>query len=233
MDKHLATSIGEEQMARIKVWDLPVRVFHWLLVGLVMSAWISSETGLTDIHKWTGYSILVLVTFRVLWGALGSQNARFSHFLATPARTWVYLKAIISRSAGHYDTHNPAGGWMVVALLLTLLIQVATGLFSNDEILFEGPFAPWVSSQWSEWLTELHEINFNILLALVGIHVVAVAWHELLGERLVKAMWHGKKESAAMPARQAPLWLAFVLLLVAGASVAWLISLAPAVSVGF
>jgi len=220
-------------MQKILVWDLPVRLFHWTLVALVTVAWITGETEFTTIHSWTGYTILTLVVFRVLWGLVGSDNARFSRFLRRPSAAWAYARNMLGGSSPHYDTHNPAGGWMVVALLLVLLLQVGTGLFANDELLFEGPFAPLVGSQWSEWLTEVHEVSFNILITLVVLHVLAVGLHELFGERLVKAMLNGEKASDQPQAPMRPLWLALLLLGLAAGSVWWLLSLAPPPVVGF
>lgn len=217
----------------IRVWDLPVRVFHWALAGLVAAAWLTAETGNTELHSWVGFSILTLLVFRLLWGLLGSDNARFSRFLAAPRTVRDYLKAMLRRQAPHYDTHNPAGGWMVLLLLLVLLVQVGTGLFASDDILFEGPFYPLVGSSGSEWLTDIHKGNFNLLLALVVLHVLAVALHELRGERLVAAMWHGRKASYLEEAGQRAWWLGLLLLAVAAGAVWWLLSLAPPVSVGF
>ncbi len=220
-------------MNEIRVWDLPVRVFHWALVLLVTTSWITAQTGFDEIHEWSGYSVLTLVVFRILWGLFGSENARFSRFLTPPAVAWDHLKATSTRTAPHYDTHNPAGGWMVIALLLMLLLQAGTGLFSSDDILFEGPFAAAVSSQWSEWAKNIHARSFNIMLALVAVHVLAVGLHELHGERLIKAMWFGSKRSDQAAAAQRPLWLAAIVLALAIAAVWGLLSLAPPVSAGF
>jgi cytochrome b len=122
---------------------------------------------------------------------------------------------------------------MVVVLLLVLAVQVGTGLFASDDILFEGPFYPLVGSSGSEWLTDIHKGNFNLLLALVVVHVLAVGLHELRGERLVGGMWHGRKASYLAEARQRPWWLGLLLLIAAAGGVWWLLSLAPPVSVGF
>lgn len=220
-------------MQRILVWDLPVRVFHWALVALVTTSWITAETGLTTIHSWSGYGVLGLVVFRLVWGLVGSEHARFGDFLSRPAAAWSYLKNMLGGANPHYDGHNPAGGWMVMALLAVLLLQVGTGLFATDEILFDGPFAPLVGGDWSEWLTEIHEASFNLLLALVVVHVAAVGLHELFGERLVRAMIDGRKHSDRPQGRVRPVWLALAVLGLAAGFVWWLLSLAPPPASGF
>lgn len=220
-------------MQKRLVWDLPVRVFHWSLVILVAAAWISVETGFMTIHSWIGYGVLGLLLFRLIWGLVGSRHARFSDFVRTPGHAWGYLKHLLRRDAPPYDGHNPAGGLMVVLLLLVLLIQAGTGLFANDDLLFEGPFAPLVGGHWSAWLTDVHKANFNIIIALVVVHVAAVALHEVFGERLTLAMLHGYKESDQPQTRMRPVWLAVVLLALAAGTVWWLLSLAPPPVTGF
>lgn len=215
-------------MQRILVWDLPVRVFHWTLVALVAAAWITVEAGWMTIHSYIGYTVLGLVLFRVLWGLVGSDTARFTQFLRAPAEAWQFVRNLLGGSSPHYDGHNPAGGWMVVALLLVLLVQAGTGLFSSDDVLFTGPLVRLVGSDWSEWITEVHEANFNLIIALVVVHVAAVAWHEFSGERLVRPMLDGYKDSDGAAARVRPLWLAILMLAVAAAAVWWILSLAPA-----
>lgn len=214
-------------MQRILVWDLPVRAFHWLLVLLVSIAWLTGGTDYTAVHSWTGYSILTLIVFRVMWGVAGSDNARFSDFIRKPSLVFVYLNDLRKGTAAPYVGHNPAGGWMVVVLLVSLLVQAGTGLFTNDDVLFDAPFAAVVGSQWSAWLTDIHKANFNILMALIAVHVAAVAWHEWQGERLVKAMWHGYKISRGQASHVRPLWLALLMLVSAAGGVWWLLSLAP------
>ena len=218
---------------QIRVWDLPVRVFHWGLVGLVGLAWISVEAGWMEVHEWCGYSILTLLAFRILWGLVGSSNARFSRFVRAPGVALAYLKALLRREAAHHDTHNPAGGWGVILMLALLLLQAGTGLFASDDVLFEGPFFPLVGERVSGWLTEFHEFNFDLLLILVGLHLAAVAWHELSGERVVRAMLHGRKTSTLAEATQRPLWLAVVVAVLAVGAIWGLLSLAPAPAVGF
>jgi len=218
---------------QVRVWDLPVRLFHWLLVALVGGAWLSAELGNLDIHQWFGYSILSLLLFRLLWGLAGSDNARFTRFVRPPAAVRDYLAALRGGAAPHFDTHNPAGGWSVLGMLLLLLLQAGSGLFASDDVLFEGPFFPLVGGDGSEWLTDLHKFNFNLVLALVGLHLAAVALHQWRGEGLVQAMWHGRKVSDRAEAGQRPLWLALLLLGLAAAGVWGLLALAPAPDMGF
>jgi cytochrome b len=172
-----------------------------------------------------GYAILALLFFRILWGFFGSTYARFSHFLTGP-NAWIEcLRHLSKRTPSPYPGHNPLGGWMVLVLLLGLLFQVGTGLFSNDDVLFEGPLASLVSKATSDRLTGWHSWNFNLLLALAGVHVVAVLYHAgFLKENLIGAMFTGVKRMPAATAvgatgRFASPWLALVLLAVAALAV--------------
>jgi cytochrome b len=113
---------------------------HWYLLLAVTVMWWSGEQGRMDIHQWVGSSLLCVVAVRVIWGFIGSEPARFTHFLAPPLVVWRYL-----RRGGEYAGHNPLGGWSVMAMLFVLLVQSASGLFSRDDLLFEGPFSYWAS----------------------------------------------------------------------------------------
>ena len=117
------------------VWDLPVRVFHWSLVVLIPLAWWTGEEGKFDWHSWVGYSLLVLVVTRIIWGVVGSRHARFTDFLRGPGAIRGYLKGEPAATPGH----NPLGGWAVVALLSVLLLQAVSGLFNSDDVLYNGP----------------------------------------------------------------------------------------------
>jgi cytochrome b len=163
----------------VKVWDAPVRLFHWLLV-LLFAFQIFSGNVKGDWMEWhmrSGYAILALVLFRILWGFAGSSTARFSNFLAGPAACIAFAKKLLARAPAPSASHNPLGGWMVLALLLALLFQVGTGLFANDDVLVEGPLASLVSKALSDQLTGWHDFNVNLLLLLVAVHVMAVGYH--------------------------------------------------------
>ena len=209
----------------VKVWDAPVRLFHWLLVLLFAFMFVSGNLkgDWMEWHMRSGYAILALVLFRILWGFAGSTFARFSSFLAGPSAGIAFAGKLLARTPAPSAGHNPLGGWMVLALLLALLFQVGTGLFANDDILIEGPLAPLVSKALSNQLTSWHYWNTNVLLALVAVHVVAVLYHAVfMKENLIGAMFTGLKRMPAdaaggVVARFASLWLALVLL--AGAAI--------------
>ena len=203
-----------------RVWDLPVRLFHWalvlLMVALATTGYLKGEW--MTWHMRCGYALLSLVFFRILWGFAGSTHARFISFLAGPGKAIQFTKKLLARAPAHSAGHNPLGGWMVLVLLLALLFQVGTGLFANDDILFEGPLAALVSKAWSDRLTGWHYWNVNLLWVLVGTHVAAVLYHWLvMKEDLVAAMFSGVKRLPEEQARGAAgrftsSWVALVLL---------------------
>lgn len=205
------------------LWDLPTRLFHWLLVIAVVASWISVELEEMTLHQWAGYAVMTLVIFRLGWGIWGSRSARFSTFIRSPVTVIKYLKgAPIS-----YLGHNPAGGLSVMALLGLLITQVSTGLFSHDEVLFEAPFFPLVSEETANFLGEIHEISFNLLLLMVGLHLGAIAWHKKFKHtNLIIPMLTGGK------AKDNPLvsvWIAIIWFAIAIGLVVGLLSLAPVV----
>ncbi len=184
-------------MNKTYVWDLPTRLFHWSLVLLVAFQWASAEIGgfLMDYHLLGGYAILGLVLFRVVWGLIGSHHARFANFLRGIEPTLAYARALRANAAPHYLGHNPLGGWMVLALLGVLGLQVLTGLFASDDAMTKGPLTHLVSEQISHILTEIHEGSFGVLLALIVLHVVSILAHRVFkGENLARAMVTGYKE---------------------------------------
>jgi cytochrome b len=180
----------------IKVWDVPVRLFHWTLLALFAFLFWSGKTGGNAMvwHMYAGYAVLALVIFRVLWGFAGSTHARFTSFLAGPRRMFDFARALLSRSPAHSVGHNPLGGWMVVVLLGSLALQASTGLFANDDIATEGPLTALISKELSDRLTTIHRWNFDFLLICAGLHVLAVLFHVFVKkENLVAAMFTGVK----------------------------------------
>ena len=188
------------------VWDIFVRCFHWSLVALFVTAVISGEVGGNAIvwHMRCGYAILTLVTFRLIWGFVGGEYARFTSFLTSPGKTIAFAKSMFGKGHDYVVGHNPLGGWMVLALLLTLATQATLGLFTNDEIATTGPLAQYVSEATSIRVTGIHHILGKVLLVFVFLHVAAVLFHLFVKkENLIRAMFTGKKSLPSELAREA------------------------------
>ena len=170
---------------------MPVRLFHWLMVLLVGAAWWTAEAKRLDWHRYCGYALLGLVSFRIYWGFAGSSTARFAQFLKGPRAILNYLKGQGSRTPGH----NPLGALSVVVLLSLLLAQLVLGLFAVDvDGIESGPLSIYVSFDGGRFAAELHEDLFDVLLWLIGLHVAAVAYYVLFRkENLIGAMLHGKR----------------------------------------
>jgi cytochrome b len=207
----------------LRVWDLPVRLFHWTLVILIFVSWLTQELGRMDLHKLCGYTIMALLLFRLAWGFVGSDTARFSKFLRSPLAAFRHLGQLHRREPDTEIGHNAAGGWMVLVMLGMLAVQVGSGLFSNDDVLTEGPLAHFVSKETSDWLSHVHSINFKLIEAVIVLHVLAIATYALLkGHNLVRPMITGKKRmpGATRAPRMASPLLAIVILAIAGGAVA-------------
>jgi cytochrome b len=207
-------------MRPIKVWDLPVRLFHWLIVVLIAAAWGTQELGLMDWHMRVGWTILTLVLFRVGWGFVGSDTARFSRFLRSPLAAFRHLARLRQREADREIGHNAAGGWMVLVMLVLIGVQGGTGLFANDDSDTEGPLMHLVGKSRSDWLSHIHSINFNLIEAVIVLHVLAIlAYAVLKRQNLVRPMVTGTKQlpnDAAAPRLVNPAWALLVLVIAAG-----------------
>jgi cytochrome b len=208
-------------MRRIKVWDLPVRLFHWAMVLLIFFAWGTQEWDHMDWHVWIGYTILTLVLFRIVWGLIGSDTARFARFLRSPLAALAHLRHITRREADHEIGHNAAGGWMVLVMLLLIAVQACTGLFANDDGNTEGPLMHFVSKNRSDWLSHIHSLNFTLIEIVIALHIVAVlAYAVLKRQNLVRPMITGTKQlpgDAAAPRLVSPVWALLTLAIAAGA----------------
>jgi cytochrome b len=179
----------------VQVWDLPTRLFHWALVGLVAAAWFTGEGegGAAAIHRYSGEAIAGLIVFRVAWGFVGGERARFSDFAAGPAAIVEHVRNLFSRTPARHLGHNPLGGLAVFLLLLNVAALVVTGLFSGGHDN-AGPFA----GLWGLQLSELHEVLFRALQGLTVVHVAGVAiesWRSK--DALVPAMITGSKRRTA------------------------------------
>jgi cytochrome b len=224
--------MGSVDIHAVKVWDAWVRLFHWALVVLFAFQLYSGKTGgnLMLWHVYAGCGILALVLFRAMWGFAGSRYARFSSFVAGPVQVARFARALLSRAPAPAVGHNPLGGWMVLALLASLALQAGTGLFANDDIATEGPLAALVSKSLSDRLSSVHRWNAMALIALAGVHVLAVLYHwVVMKENLVGAMFTGIKRlprqtaELAAPARFVGAGRAIVLLALAFALVYMLV----------
>jgi cytochrome b len=178
----------------MRIWDLPTRLFHWVLVVLLCTSWLSARMDWMRLHVMCGLSVLTLLLFRLVWGFIGSDTARFSSFLASPFEAFRHLSRLHRREPDVEVGHNAAGGWMVLVLLSILCVQVGTGLCANDDVLTEGPLARIVGKERSDWLTHIHHLNFNLIEIAVVLHVLAiVAYRVLKGHNLLMPMITGKK----------------------------------------
>ena len=202
--------------APLRVWDLPTRLFHWLLVAMVVSSFATAKLGGNWMlyHERCGEVILALLLFRVAWGFIGSPPSRFRTFLAGPGAVFRYALTLFRRDADHHLSHNPLGGWSVMAMLLVLFVQAGTGLFANDDIATEGPLYKWVSKAASDRLTSIHHVNHDLIIVLVAVHVAAVLFHLIYKrENLITPMITGKKQREGALAEnisQQPIGLAAV-----------------------
>lgn len=212
-------------MKRFRLWDLPTRLFHWLLVAAVAAAVITGQLGggLMVWHGRLGIAICGLLAFRLVWGFAGSTYARFAQFFPTPGKLRAYL-------AGQWqgEGHNPLGALSVFGLLGLLTAQVMTGLVANDDIAFNGPLLDLVGRDWSNRLTGLHHLLADGLIALVVLHVAAIVYYRRVRQKnLLKPMLTGWQEGEGESARGGSLVALLFALLLAGAAVyaasgAWL-----------
>lgn len=181
--------------ASTRVWDPAIRLFHWLLVALIAFSWWSGERHDMENHRLSGYAIVALLIFRLFWGLAGSRTARFAGFVRGPGAITAYVKTLGRRNGAASDGHNPLGGWSVVAMLLALVAMTIAGLFASDvDGIESGPLAAIISFDQSRLAAELHEIVFNLILALAALHVLAILFY-LLWKRqnLVRPMMTGRR----------------------------------------
>ena len=216
----------------VRVWDLPTRIFHWLLAASVIGLIITANVGGNAMvwHFRLGYTVLTLLLFRIVWGLVGGRWSRFSSFLYSPGSVLRYLRG--KAHSHHLVGHNPLGALSVYGLLFFLLVQVGTGLFSDDEIAFAGPLTALVSGDTVSNATWYHkDIGALVLIAMVCLHIVAILFYTLgKKERLVGPMLHGDKQLAdptVLPSRDnaASRLGALVILLACAAAVRWLVQL--------
>ncbi len=184
-------------MTTIRIWDLPTRLFHWGLVVSIAGSVISVNMDEMDLHAQFGFAVCTLLIFRVLWGLVGSETSRFLQFAPWPGRVIAYL-----RGAWTGVGHNPLGALSVFALLGVAAGMVGTGIFANDDVFFEGPWAGWIGSAGSARMTGFHEIFEKALYILVAVHIVAIFFYRAVRKKdLIKPMITG---SGPAPDLEAP-----------------------------
>ncbi len=198
------------------VWDLPTRIFHWVFVVSIAGAYISGERGALGVHEVFSLLALGLIIFRLIWGVVGYETARFSHFLTSPTAMFAYVRGIIARNPAPHAGHNPLGGLAVVALLSVMGAMAVTGLWTGDDILYEAPMpilgiAPELAAPMGSWHQDIHKL----VIPLIALHVLAILAHRLwLGEKLVSRMVSGGTAPQKPTRRQTLLGLALLVLCV-------------------
>jgi cytochrome b len=194
---------------RILVWDLPTRLTHWLFVACVAVSWWTAEERLMDWHRYSGYTMLGLLVFRIYWGIAGSSTARFARFLKGPRAVLAHLR-LPREQRVRIVGHTPLGSWSVVVLLLAMIVQVTLGLFATDiDGLESGPLSHLVSFDVGRAFAEAHEVSFDVLIVLIAVHVAAVLIYLLYDRNnLTGAMLSGRKHVAGEPVgmQRAPAW---------------------------
>lgn len=182
------------QDRKILVWDTPTRLFHWLTAVLVVAAYVTSRLDWMNAHAKAGDAILTLVIFRLLWGFFGSETARFSRFVVSPRAALSHLAQLFRREPDRAAGHNPAGAFMVLALLALLLAEALSGLYVGNDVVDQGPLTELVPAPIANAITALHRIFWDALLAAVALHTVAIATYAIAkGHNLLKPMITGWK----------------------------------------
>jgi cytochrome b len=189
---HAAGMNGSDR--KVLVWDGPTRLFHWVVVTLVAAAYVTWRLNWMGWHAKVGYALLTSVLFRILWGFFGSETTRFSRFVASPRAAARHLAHALRREPDRQAGHNPAGGWMVLLLLLLLLGETLTGIYVANDVADEGPFTELIPASIANTITALHWIFWAVLLAAVALHLLAIVVYTVIkGHNLLLPMITGWK----------------------------------------
>ena len=219
-------ALTERADGKQPVWDLPIRLYHWLLAVLIAFSWWSVKNHHTDWHIWSGIAVLTLLIFRLLWGFVGSSTARFVNFIRGPRAVLGYF-----RGSWKGIGHNPLGALSVLALLGATAVQVGLGLIAEDEDgIYAGPLSRLVSIDTSDWARELHESWVNVLLGLIVLHVAAIIYYRVaVGRHLTSGMITGRNavDPSAEPMRPGKWWMALLCLVAALAVSRWVVAGLP------
>ena len=215
----------------VKLWDLPVRLVHWGFVALLPGLWWTSREGNMPIHKLLGYSLLALVIFRVIWGFVGSETARFRSFIKSPRIVTLYVARLVKGEQETIVGHNPLGGWSVLALIGLLASDLAFGLFTQDvDGIESGPLARFVSYDAADWARGWHSALFNALLVAVAVHLVAIVFYlAIKRDNLIGPMISGRKSMSRhqVTPRTVSAWRAIFVTVISGGVAYWVAMGAP------
>jgi cytochrome b len=221
---------GGRTEIRVKVWDRPTRLIHWLLVSVFGVLWWTAKTGIMQWHIRAGYLLLFLLLFRVYWGFVGSSTARFAGFLRGPSAVANYVRGLLHDRPVNALGHNPLGGWSICILLTLLVTDVTLGLLAVDvDGVYSGPFSRWVSFDSGRHFAHLHALLFDVLIGFVVLHVGAVLFYLLFKKKnLIMVMVTGSQFLDSTEEQQAPPTFAHPILALAGillaGTVAWLVA---------
>ena len=196
-------------MAKNPVWDFPTRFIHWCFPFGIGLLWWTGETGRMEWHSYVGYTLVVLVATRFVWGFVGSFHSRFRNFVRGPGAVMSYLRGSSTRMPEGADGtspspasdsnstavgHNPLGAYSTLALLSVLLLQGVSGMFSIDDVAFDGPLAYYFEGDYIDFASQWHDVGWNVLQGLILLHLVAIAWYQLRKRQpLIQTMWFGSQ----------------------------------------
>jgi cytochrome b len=228
------------------VWDLPLRAFHWLLFLSLVAMWVTAKAD-ADYMDWftkhfdvtwmewhfrIGYFVIGLLGFRLIWGLIGPKHARFFSFIPGPATLFAYVGGLFKRDSKPSVGHNPMGAFMVLVMLALIGLQAFTGLFTSDDVIWAGPYNPAVGSDFANRMGAIHHLNYEILLWMVALHVLAILFYTVYKrQRLVPPMITGYKPAAIVPEHEAirssQVLKALIVALVCAGAVTVLVKKAP------
>ena len=212
------------------IWDIPTRLFHWLLVFSLVGQYVTAELmdNAMQCHFYLVYFTLGLIIFRIIWGFVGSDYARFGQFLYGPKAVVGYLSTLFARNSHAHAGHNPLGGWVVVVMITLVMIQAVSGLFMTDDVFLDGPWRSAVEDATLDTMSFLHNNVFNVLLAVIVLHIAAIGFYAVYKkQRLAPAMVHGKKTTAEKGITSSRLLAAIIAALISAGVVYYVVEIAP------
>jgi len=214
----------------VLIWDLPLRLFHWLFACTVIASWYTSDqdNDLIDIHMKLGYFTLGLLVFRILWGFVGTKHSKFISFFPTPSRLSLYINEFKSNRVKNSPGHNPLGSLMVFLMIFLISLQAISGLFINDDVFSSGPYYDSVSKEVERVMFFLHHNVFDVMIAAIALHLLAIAYYvRVKKQSLILPMITGKKPKHLVDAsdsiKHSKILLAVLLALAVSAFIYWLV----------